>query len=71
MTGGGKDFDDRVLGEATGVDATPPAPSADLLRAVDGMKPVRTRSRFGAFAVVALAGLVGTGARAGARAAST
>jgi hypothetical protein len=54
-----KDFDDRVLGEATGVDAPPPAPSADLLRAVQGMKPVRTRTRFGALAVVALAGLVG------------
>lgn len=59
MTDGGNDFDDRVLGEATGVGAPPPAPSADLLRAVDGMKPVRTRTRFGAFAVVALAGLVG------------
>jgi hypothetical protein len=59
MSGGGDDFDDRVLGEATGVGARPPAPSADLLRAVDGMKPVRTRSRFGAAAVVALAGLVG------------
>jgi hypothetical protein len=55
----GKDFDDRVLGEATGVDAPPPAPSAQLLRAVDGMKPVRTRSRFGALVVVALVGLVG------------
>ena len=41
MTGNGNDFDDRVLGPATGVGATPPAPSADLLRAVDGMKPVR------------------------------
>jgi hypothetical protein len=59
MSGGGDDFDDRVLGEATGVGAPPPAPSPDLLRAVDGMKPVRTRSRFGAAAVVALAGLVG------------
>jgi len=58
MTGHDNDFDDRVLGPATGVGATPPAPSADLLRAVDGMKPVRTRSRFGAFAAVALAGLV-------------
>jgi len=58
-SGGGNDFDDRVLGEATGVGARPPAPSTDLLRAVDGMKPVRTRSRFGAAAAVALAGLVG------------
>jgi hypothetical protein len=52
-------FDDRVLGQATGVGAPPPPPSADLLRAVDGMKPVRTRSRFGALALVGLAGLVG------------
>ena len=58
MTDHGNDFDDRVLGPATGVGAKPPAPSADLLRAVEGMKPVRTRSRFGAFAAVALAGLV-------------
>jgi len=54
-----KEFDDRVLGQATGVGAPPPPPSADLLRAVGGMKPVRTRSRFGALALVALAGLVG------------
>ncbi len=38
--------------------APPPAPSPDLLRTVDGMKPVRTRTRFGAFALVALLGLV-------------
>jgi len=54
-----KDFDDRVLGEATGVGALPPPPSPDLLRAVGGMKPVRTRRRFAALAVVAVAGLVG------------
>src|SRR5881394_1501721 len=54
-----KDFDDRVLGEATGFSAPPPPPSPDLLRAVGGMKPVRTRRRFAALAVVALAGLVG------------
>ncbi|HXU03247.1 MAG TPA: NrsF family protein [Polyangia bacterium] len=60
MSDGDKDqFDDRVLGLATGVDAPPPAPSAELLRAVEGGKPVRTRSRFGAAAVVALLGLVG------------
>ncbi len=59
MSGGGNDFDDRVLGQATGVDAPPPAPSAELLRAVEGAKPVRTRTRFGAAAVVALVGLVG------------
>jgi hypothetical protein len=55
----GKDFDDRVLGEATGVGAPPPPPSANLLRAVEGMKPVRTRGRFGAAAAVALAGVIG------------
>lgn len=38
--------------------APPPAPSPDLLEAVDRMKPVRTRTRFGAFALVALLGLV-------------
>lgn len=38
--------------------APPPPPSPDLLEAVDGMKPVRTRTRFGAFALVALLGLV-------------
>ena len=59
MSSGGNEFDDRVLGEATGVDAPPPPPSADLLRAVGEMKPVRTRTRFGALAVVALIGLVG------------
>jgi hypothetical protein len=55
----GKNFDERVLGEATGVGAPPPAPSPDLLRAIGDMKPVRTRTRFGAAAVVALIGLVG------------
>jgi hypothetical protein len=56
---GDKDFDERVLGRATGVDAPPPAPSPDLMRAIGGMKPVRTRTRFGAVAVVALLGLAG------------
>ena len=59
MTGGGKDFDERLLGEATGVGAPAPAPSPELMRAVEGMKPVRTRTRFGAAAVVALVGLIG------------
>jgi hypothetical protein len=54
-----KNFDERVLGEATGVGAPPPPPSPDLLRAIEGMKAVRTRTRFGAAAVVALVGLVG------------
>jgi len=55
---GGNGFDDSVLGRATGVDAPPPAPSAELLRAVEGSKPVRTRTRFGAALVVSLVGLV-------------
>ena len=59
MSSGGKDFDERLLGEATGVDAPAPAPSPELMRAVEGMKPVRTRTRFGAAAVVALVGLIG------------
>jgi hypothetical protein len=57
--GDSKDFDERVLGAATGVGAPPPAPSPELLRAIGDMKPVRTRTRFGAAAVVALVGLVG------------
>ena len=57
---GGKDFDDRLLGAATGVGGPPPPPpSAELRRAVEAMKPVRTRSRFGALSLVALAGMVG------------
>jgi len=59
VTDGGKDFDERLLGDATGVGAPPPPPSPDLLRAIEGMKPVRTRTRFGAAAVVALVGLIG------------
>jgi hypothetical protein len=55
----GKDLDERMLGEATGVGAPPPAPTPALLRAIEGMKPVRTRTRFGAATVVALIGLVG------------
>ena len=50
-----KDLDARALPPGR-VDA--PQPSSDLLRAIEGMKPVRTRSRFGALALVALAGLV-------------
>jgi len=55
---GGNGFDDSVLGRATGVDAPPPAPSVELLRAVEGSKPVRTRTRFGAALLVSLVGLV-------------
>ena len=59
MTGGGKDFDERLLGDATGVGAPPPPPVPELLLAIDGMKPVRTRTRFGAATIVALVGLIG------------
>ena len=54
-----KDFDDRVLGEATGVGAPPPPPSPNLLRAVGTMEPVRTRGRYTLLA--AFAGLVTVG----------
>jgi hypothetical protein len=36
----------------------PPPPSPELLKTVNGGRPVRTRTRFGAFALVALIGLV-------------
>ena len=35
-----------------------PGPSPELLNAIGGMKPVRTRTRFGALAAVALVGLI-------------
>ena len=50
-----RDIDKRAL-PAGRTDAPPP--STDLLSTIDGMKPVRTRSRFGALALVAMAGLV-------------
>jgi hypothetical protein len=50
-----KDFD-RMLPPPGGFDEAPP-PSPALLMTVAGMKPVRTRSRFGAFALVTLIGL--------------
>ncbi len=53
-----KDFDDRLLGKATGIGEPAPPPAADLMKAVADMKPVRTRGRFAAFLVVALLGLV-------------
>jgi hypothetical protein len=53
-----KDFDDRLLGKATGVDAPAPPPAPDLMKAIADMKPVKTRGRFGAFLTVALLGLV-------------
>jgi hypothetical protein len=55
---GGSQTDADRLAEATGLDAPPPPPSPELARAVGGMRPVRTRSRFGAAAAVALAGIV-------------
>lgn len=50
-----KDFDDRALPPGR---VDPPPPSQDLLNALQGMTPVRTRTRFGALAAVALVGLV-------------
>lgn len=48
-------FDDRLLPPGR-VDAPPPSP--DLLKAIEGMRPVRTRTRFGALALVGLVGLL-------------
>jgi hypothetical protein len=50
-----KDFDDRALPPGK---LEAPAPSHELLNAVQRMKPVRTRTRFGALAAVALVGLI-------------
>jgi len=50
-----RDADKRALPPGR-TDAPPP--SSHLLSAIEGMRPVRTRSRFGALALVALAGLV-------------
>lgn len=52
-----RDFDGGVLGPPGEFQAAPP-PAADLMKAVGAMKPVRTRTRFGAFALVGLVGLV-------------
>jgi hypothetical protein len=52
-----RNLEDDLLG-ARGSFGDPPPPSAELLRTVAEMKPVRTRTRFGAFAVVALVGLL-------------
>ncbi|HVV48927.1 MAG TPA: hypothetical protein VHO06_04655, partial [Polyangia bacterium] len=49
-----KDLDDRALPPG---EVEAPPPSAALLGAVQGMKPVRPRTRFGALALVALVGL--------------
>ncbi len=60
MTTRDKDeLDDRALPPAR-LEAPPPSP--ELLAAVRGMQPVRTRGRFGALALVALLGLVGPAA---------
>jgi hypothetical protein len=50
-----KDFDERALPPGQ---IQAPAPSHALLNAIEGMKPVRTRRRFGALAAVALVGLI-------------
>ena len=46
-----RDVDGGLLGPPGEFDKAPP-PAADLLNAVGAMKPVRTRTRFGAFARV-------------------
>ena len=51
-----EDLPDGALDSAARI--TPPPPAPDLLRKVGEMKPVRTRSRFGAFLVVLAVGLV-------------
>jgi hypothetical protein len=55
-----KDFDDRALRDDLEVEAPPPAPA--LMEAVHGMKPVRPRSRYGAFLTVLLVGSIGPAA---------
>lgn len=52
-----RDLDGGLLRPAGEFEEAPP-PAADLLNAVGAMKPVRTRTRFGAFALVGLCGLV-------------
>jgi hypothetical protein len=52
----GKELDEGALASAAKIDPPPPAP--DLLKKVGEMRPVRTRSRLGAFALVLGAGLV-------------
>jgi hypothetical protein len=47
---GAHELDDRLLRAAR--DIPPPPPSPDILKAVGAAKPVRTRSRFGAFLIV-------------------
>jgi hypothetical protein len=52
------DFDERVLRPIRGFDAPPPPPSPKLASAVETMRPVPTRTRFGAFIAVGVAGLI-------------
>jgi len=52
-----RDVEGGLLGPPGEFGQAPP-PAADLLKAVGAMKPVRTRTRFGAFALVGLLGLV-------------
>jgi hypothetical protein len=53
-----KELEDRVLQPPDGGFGAPPPPSPELLAAMQGMRPVRTRTRFGAFLAVGLAGLI-------------
>lgn len=50
-----KDFDERLLPSGR---VDPPPPSPELLKAIEGMQPVRTRTRFGGLVVVAAVGLL-------------
>jgi hypothetical protein len=52
-----RDFDGGVLAPPSEFKTAPP-PAADLLKAVGAMKPVPTRTRFGAFVLVGLVGLI-------------
>lgn len=48
------EIDDRLLSAAR--DMPPPPPSPEMLKAIGAAKPVRTRSRFGAFLIVLATG---------------
>ena len=50
------EIDDRLLRAAR--DMPPPPPSPEILKVVGSIKPVRTRSRFGAFLIVLAIGAV-------------
>lgn len=53
-----EDPDDRALRDGLGAAAPPPPPAPALLEAVGRMKPVRTRTRFGAFLTVLMVGAI-------------